>query len=581
MTDALLHARAAPTALPTAGPDRRAGHAAREALAVGGALALFLLLAALEARRFTYPIFDDVAYLDAGNQVRLLGGPLGLLRALLAGTFTEANRHPLYLGLLSLVARTAPGYHRDAQALTIGLGAVALLACWWTARRRLGPAPAAVLALLLATNRTFVACAAREGCEPVLVAAWAFAVGALLDGLDPGRPRRLGPWLRAGLWSGVAYLAKGTGMFLPSSLALTFLVVERRRALSDRRAYVYAAGFLAAAAPLLVRNVRLFGSPFHNVNLEFLWMDRLPDFAETFAPQAGALIPHGFLAYLHHLTPAALGQRVAVGLGETTFLLAESMAPVGGAAGGPAHVAAVLAGALATVAALRHLARTAGGFARSFLFLHAGWTYLFLFVFSVNGGNTRYFLPLAATVLAPAFAHLVVADVRAAGAPLRSRWAVRAAAVSVAAVVIALALPPPAVVAPGMAEARDFIVRSVRPGDVYAVDARTHLQPRWLTPAARQLTVSASWQERPVDTALLLDYLRRERVRFVLLDGASTAHMASPSDPAGRRYLFYDRVPLEPDGSLPLTGFPGGLRPVYVDPHRPRRWVVLETPWAR
>jgi len=109
------------------------------------ACALFGLLAAIEAAAQTYPYFDDVAYLSAGNQIRALGGPPGLLRALFAGTFQESNRHPLYLALLSLVARPEPGYHRDAQALTVALGAVALLSCWWTARRHVGRAPAAVV----------------------------------------------------------------------------------------------------------------------------------------------------------------------------------------------------------------------------------------------------------------------------------------------------------------------------------------------------------------------------------------------------------------------------------------------------
>jgi 4-amino-4-deoxy-L-arabinose transferase-like glycosyltransferase len=552
-----------------------------EPLAVVAACALFLLLAWIQAKRQTYPYFDDVTYLELGNRVKALGGPLGLLRALFAGTFEEANRHPLYLGFLSLVARYEPGFHRDAQALTVALGLVALLSCWWAARRWFGPAPAAVLALLLASSRTFVACSSREGCEPVLVAVWAQAIACVLSGLDARRRGGLWPWLLAGVWSGLAYLTKGTGLFLPVSLALTFLLVERARAVIDRRAWAYAVGFVAAAAPLFVRNVRRFGSPIHNQNLDSLWIDRLPDFAEVFAPQAHASLPHGFVDYLHHLTPGALLHRVVVGVGETLFILAESMAPAGGVTGGALHVAAVLVGAAATVVALRFLWRATGGFTRAFLFLHGGWTFLFLFIFSVNGGNTRYFLPLAATVLAPALAARVVEDVRRAGSAGRSRWAVRTAAVVGGAILASTALRQPPLRQAGMEEMRDWLLGHLRPGDVYVVDARTHFQLQWLTPNARQVIVSASWRERPVGTALLLDYLRRERARFVVLDGAARANMASSSDPAGRRYLFYDRLPLEPGGSLPLRGFPGGLRPAYVDPGSPRRWIVLETPWGR
>ncbi len=549
-----------------------------EILALAAAGALFVLLAALAAARQTYPYFDDVAYLSLGHEVKAIGGPLQLLRALFAGVFEEANRHPLYLAVLSLVARWDPSYHRDAQAVTIALGVMALVSCWWLARRWLGPVPAAMTAFLLAGSRAFVECSSRAWCEPLLVAVWAQAIAGVLDGLDPGRPPRLRPWLLAGAWSGLAYLAKGTGLFLPVSVALAFLVAERLRAALDRRAWVYAAGFLAAASPLLVRNWRVYGTPLYNTNLAYFWMDRLPDFAEVLAPQASASLPHGFLDYVQHLTPGALLHRIGVGIGETTFIMAESMAPVGGVLGGAFHVAGVLLGAFAAAVALRYVWRRTSGLGRTFLLVHAGFTYLFLFVFSVNGGSTRYFMPLAATVLMPALAARIAEDVRAAGSPLRSRWAVRAAIVAAA---VAIALPPPALVSPGMDGARDWLVRNLRPGDVYAIDARTHLQPRWLARGARQVTVSASWKERPVDAALLLAHLEREGVRVVLLDAGSSAFMASGANPEGRRYFFYDRLPLEADGSLPLRGFPGGLTPAYVDPGSPRRWIVLETPWSR
>src|SRR5258708_21580314 len=290
-----------------------------------------------------------------------------------------------------------------------------MLACWWTARRHLGRSAARALAFLLATSRTFVSCAAHEGREPLLVAVWALAIGAVLDGLDESRSSRLWPWIRAGLWSGLAYLTKGTGMFLPVSLALAFVLQGRLRALLDRRAWVYGAAFLAAASPLLIRNLRLFGTPFYNFNLHTLWQDRLPDFAEIYAPQAPAELPHGFLEYLHHLTPGALAWRIAVGIGETTFLFAESMAPARGAPARPLHIAAVIAGAVAAAVAVRLIWRNTGGFVRTFLRLHARWTWFVVFIFSVNDGNTRYFLPLAATVLLPALSARVCADLAEAG----------------------------------------------------------------------------------------------------------------------------------------------------------------------
>ena len=559
-----------------------------EVLCVAAACAFFLLLVVPEALRQTYPYFDDVTYLRLGNDVHSLGGPLGLLRALFAGTFAESNRHPLYLAVLGLVAHPRPAYHREAQLLTAALGVLALLACYRTARRHLGVAAATLLALLLAVSRTLVACSAREGCEPLLVIFWALAVGAVLDGvgLGGGASRRRLAWLRGGVYSGLAYLTKGTGLFLPASLALTFLVEEGWRAVLDRRAYAYAAGFLAASSPLLVRNQRMFGFPFYNFNLGTLWHDQLSDFAETFAPQAKLLVPHGFLDYLRHLTPGALVERVAVGVGETVYLLADAMAPTGGSPHRPLFLAVYvigdLLGALAVVLALRQLFAGARGFGRSFLLVHAGFTALFLFVFSVNGtGNTRYFLPLAATVLMPALAARVVEDVRAAGSFTASGLGRAVGGVAMAAVAAGLIFHGPRLEKPGMAEVRDWLVARLAPGDTYAVDARSHLQLEWLAPEAHQLIVSASWRDLPVDPAVLEDYLRANRVRYVVLDASSVAHLARPGDPAGRRYLFYQEMPLEADGSLPREGVPKGFRIAYEDPGSPRRWMVLEATAGR
>jgi 4-amino-4-deoxy-L-arabinose transferase-like glycosyltransferase len=553
-----------------------------EAVAVVGACALFALLAGLRAARQAYPYFDDVTYLELGSQIRDLGGPLGLLRELFAGRFAEANRHPLYLAVLGIFGRPEEAFFREAQAVNVALGVAAILSCWWTARRHFGRLAGLFTILALAVGRTLLESASRPWCEPLLLAVWARALDAILEGLDPAARRPARAFLRAGVWSGLAFLAKGTGMFLPVSVGLTLLVRERARILRDPRAWSFALAFLVTASPLLVRNQRLFGSPLYNQNSRYLWMDRLPDYAEVFAPGADALLPHGFVDYVRHVTPGALAWRFAAGLGETVVILLDAVAPDAEHVGGPLHVAAILAALLVVAVALRWLWRLPPGAARTFLLVHAGWSFAFLFVFSVNGGNSRYFLPLAGTVLLPAAAARLAEEAAAVGSLRRSRWVLRAGAVLGAAVAGALLVEPDlALYQPGMREVQTWLVAHLAPGDVYAVDARTHLQPSWLAPRAHQIVVSASWAERPVPEATLLDHLRRQRVRFVVLDATSTAHMASPGDPAGRRYLFYDRLPLAPDGSLPAGPFPGGLRAAYRDPATPCRWAVLETPWAR
>lgn len=552
------------------GPGRRA-----EAVLVLTACAAFLALASLRALQQAYPYFDDVAYLELGHRVRALGGPVRLWVELFAGRFAESNRHPLYLALLGAFAHPDPSYHREAQALSVALGLLALLSCWHAARRHFGAAPAAAVALFLSVNGTFLGVASRETCEPLLVALWAQAMSALLDGADPGSPRSRSGWWRAGLFSGLAYLTKGTGLFLPATVGIALLLHLGPRALIDRRGWQFGAAYALASSPLWVRNLRLFGSPTYNLNSQYVWIDRLPDFAETFAPHALERLPHGAAEYFAQATPGALASRVGHGLAETVFHLADSMALASPRPGGALHVSWVLVGFASAIVALRWIARRERGLARTLLLTHAGFTFAFLVFFNANGGSGRYFLPLAATTLAPALAAWLAESGR--GAAWRaSPWVRRAGCAWAAAALSSAALSAPLLPPPGFLEVQGWLVRRLRPGDAYAVDARTHLQPRWLAPWARQVILSASWRERPVPAAELLDALRAQGVRYVVLDGASKADRAADGDPGGRRYLFYDQVPLEADGSLPLAGFPEGTRLAYSEAARPRRWAVLE-----
>jgi hypothetical protein len=214
------------------------------------------------------------------------------------------------------------------------------------------------------------------------------------------------------------------------------------------------------------------------------------------------------------------------------------------------------------------------------MLVHFAWWFVFLAFFNAAGGASRYFLPLVTTTVAPAFAARLAQDLGRARALRSSRVVWGVAAALVLAIGSTLALDPSQTRPPaGYLEVQDWLVQHVREGEVYAVDARTHLRPGWLTPRAKQLIVSASWKDRPVPSDQMLRYLCEKRARYVVVDAESrTTSVEAGASRA--RYLFYDLLALEPDGSLPLQGWPGGWRPVYAGSESPRRWIVLETDCA-
>lgn len=500
----------------------------REALLVAACAAVFLLLAGVRAWDHTHPYYDDVGFLDLANRVHDLGGPVALLKGLFAGTWTEDNRNPLYVGVLSLVAGRDHGFHTRARILTIFLGVLALLAWWRTARKHAGPAPALVLAGFLAVSECFVEYAGRESAEPLLLLLWALAVCAILDGV--ARPRR---WIAAGVYAGLAQLDKGSGIFLVFCFGVALLLWRRQRALADPYAWGMGFGFLAAASPLLVRNLRAYGSPLHHWNNRLLFIDRLPDYAEIYAPRALERLPHGFRDWAAHTNWRELWfGRGVMGIGETALHLGDAMSFVAPSPLGPVHIPGVVLGFGLLLAALRILYKSPAGFARTFLLVQAAFFAAFFVVFSAAGGSSRYVFPMTLCL----YAVLAVALAR------HPQWLWRWGAVGAVCVALALALDPfPRKPRPGYEEASAWLEEHLRPGEAYAVDSRSQLEPEWFLPASNEMViVSSTWARKPLPTYELLEHFHARHVRYVLLD--RTSH--KDGEP---RYFFFDQPRLPPE----------------------------------
>ena len=531
----------------------------RELFVLLGCLALFLALAAVRAWDHTHPYYDDVGFLDLGNQVRELGGPLGLIKALYAGSWLEDNRNPLYLAVLSLVAGRDRGYHTRARVLTVGLGALALLACWWVARRHAGRRPALVLAGFLAASETLIEYSGRESAEPLLVLLWALSLGAILDGLR--RPRA---WLVAGFLAGLAQLDKGSGIFLVFCLGLALLLHRGPRALGDPYAWGSGALFVVAASPLLVRNLRAYGSPLHHWNNRLVWIDRLPDYAEIYAPRAFARLPHGFNQWWQQTSWHELWfGRGVMGVAETAVHLGDAMSLVAPSPLGPFHIPGVVIGFVLLLVALRLLWRAERSFARTFLLVQAAFFVAFFFTFSVAGGSSRYVFPMTVTLVA----------VLAREAVARPVWLRRWAALAALSVAVAVVFDPfPRKLRPGFDAAQTWLAQALHPGEAYAVDSRSQLEPEWFLPAANRMEiVSSTWARKALQPEELLPAFRARGVRYVLLDAWSH----KDADP---RYFFFDHLPLAADGSLPLAALPEGLTTAWRSPEG--RFAILSVSTA-
>jgi hypothetical protein len=508
-------------------------------------LALFVVLTVVRGLDHPIPYWDDVGFLDLGNQVRELGGPWALTKALFQGRWLEDNRNPLYPALLSLVAGRDRGYHGRAQLLTLGVALLALLACWSVARRQLGSKAALVFLTFLCASETLVQYTGRESTEPLLILLWALAVGAILEG-----EKRPALWLWAGFLTGLAQLAKGNALLLVGSFGLALLWTRGLKALKDLYAWGYGAFFVLAASPLFVRNARIYGSPLYHSNSRLLWVDRLPDYSETYAP-------HGFDRLPHHIS----FERIYMGIAEVLVHLGDAMSFVAPAPLRAVHIPGVVLGFALLVITVRTLTKhQARSLARSLL-LTQFWVFAVFFglIFTAAGGSSRYVFPMVICLYAALAKGLVD---RA-----RTRWLPAWLGVGALCVILALALDRwPREIPPDFEAMEQWLSRNLKAGDVYAVDSRSHLEPEWFLPKETQMLIASSaWQKKPLTPSELSDYFHQKQVRYVLLDASS-----NQEGPA--RYFFYDRIPLEA-GRLVFDAVPSGFHLVWSDPSR--RWAVL------
>ena len=143
----------------------------------GLALALVAASAALVSHED--PITKDTKfYLGEALDIARQGGVPDLLQRCFAGTWSEDNRHPLYLALIAPWAEASNAFLASARVVSLAGNLLTLLLCLGIARRRGGESAAVLCGLLLVTNRAFVEHGVVVACESwwtaCAVAAWAY-----------------------------------------------------------------------------------------------------------------------------------------------------------------------------------------------------------------------------------------------------------------------------------------------------------------------------------------------------------------------------------------------------------------------
>jgi len=316
-------------------------------LVLTGLAAYVIQLAVLFPLNDSFSGQDEEAYLITAGEIAAVGSTRVFLESLYSGEFAEANRHPLYLWLLSGMPSFS---HGKFFSVVLGCWAMAMVmgVC---VRRGSGWLCTGIVCLLLGLNSAWARFSVTIGCEVLLVGLVAclwfqFAgkpIQGTTDDIDANRsPDRRGPFLMAwfGVLAALFWLAKGTGLLLTASIAL-WLVIRRRKCVPPdvhsghtradwkvmaRELLVFLAAWTAVASPLLVRNQVRYGSPLYNVNSWLLFAD---DYADPVVLSEASTIGAAARAYLANHSLAEILRRELSGLAWEVYILVRSLGPPG------------------------------------------------------------------------------------------------------------------------------------------------------------------------------------------------------------------------------------------------------------
>jgi len=259
----------------------------------------------------------------------------------------ETFKEPGYPYAIACLTPLAGGAFRAGVLLSMLAGLVLPVALYALARNLRFERRAALLAaLLVAANPLSIAMSARvmvDSIFPALITL-AFAAAAWRPG-DPARPRPAYSDAAAGALLGAAFLVRA--QTLAALPALAVLLCIRGPLARGLRAFAVALGAaILVASPLLLRNLRLFGTPLYSdVTAYGIW-----PYVDTITFSHGLDHPPAPLAFaLHHL-PQVLRHMTQSAVRFVAYALP------GDIAGNPAWVLPLVAGLALSLQRKRELA---------------------------------------------------------------------------------------------------------------------------------------------------------------------------------------------------------------------------------
>ncbi|MGE0114220.1 MAG: ArnT family glycosyltransferase [Steroidobacteraceae bacterium] len=226
---------------------------------------------------------DTSGYLAHALYIAEHGGFWGFLRECFTGTFPITERHPLYMLMLAPFAERTADFFMLAKWIDLWTGLAVLLSLIWMVARRYGRGAALIAGMLYALSNSLVIASSHVDNEMQFVLCtlwtwWFLTEPAPGSGASDAMPVSRTRWALAGLWLGLAYLAKSPAVLMGVAVVVAGMWHARPRFIADRRLWMFLLVTALLSSPLVVRNLIGFGTPFYEgINSHIMWIDKWTD----------------------------------------------------------------------------------------------------------------------------------------------------------------------------------------------------------------------------------------------------------------------------------------------------------------
>lgn len=250
----------------------------------------FVLLGIDKINTNTNPeAYDTTAFLAEANFIKEHGGIKNFLNLCLTGKYKQANQHPLYPLALSPFASRDISFFINAKIASLVIGLILLLLLFIIARQKYGDLCALIAVFGVLLNHVFLKWTTIVACESLLMLFTLLTMHFILQGFRNNKY-----WAHAGIFAGLAFLTKGTALFLIPGFVFSSLTIYRLRVLKNKYFWSFFILFILVASPLVIRNVVVYKHPFFNINIDKLSYTQAQLYESAYAistPEQGGIIP--------------------------------------------------------------------------------------------------------------------------------------------------------------------------------------------------------------------------------------------------------------------------------------------------